>query len=116
MNRHERRATRKRSRDATDDEIFGEGIGNHGPLQPDAAAGMRAVMDKVVPLIPGYDVALFLIEKPERAVGRLPRFNYAATVDRADMIAVLRAFIAKQEAGGAVLDRIADKPPTQTRQ
>ena len=63
MNRHERRATRKRSRDATDDEIFGEGIGNHGPLQPDAAAGMRAVMDKVVPLMDERASEAYLAEQ-----------------------------------------------------
>lgn len=107
---------RKRARDATPDEIFGPTYSGHGPQQPQAAAAMRRILRKLTKMAPDFDVVLFLIEKPERAVGRLPRFNYGATVERADMVAVLDAFVAKNRAHGAVLDKIADPPPTETVQ
>lgn len=46
MNRHDRRAARKLSRDATDDEIFGAGIAGHGPTQPRAEVAMRRIMER----------------------------------------------------------------------
>jgi hypothetical protein len=44
--------------------------------------------------------------------GGLPRFNYASSGRRPDMLAVLRAFIAKQEAETAKLDKINNAAPT----
>lgn len=97
---------RKLSRHATDDEIF---PGRHGPAQADAAGKMTVVMDVLKDLFgPNYDLTLFVAEKT--AEGRDPRFNYISTAAREDMYAVLRAFLAKNSAIGAVLDKINDSP------
>lgn len=112
MNRHDRR---KLSRDATTEEIFpGE---THAPIQTVVRENMLAVMDVLKKAFPKHDVTLFIAERDVPAgEKRLPRFNYASTAERADMLAVLRAFIAKHEASAAKVDKIADEPPTASRQ
>jgi hypothetical protein len=97
---------RKLARDATNDEIF---PGSHGPVQADAVEKMKAVMRVLQQGFgPNYDLTLFVSEKT--AEGRDPRFNYISTAHRADMTAVLRAFVAKHEAVGPSLDKIEDEP------
>jgi len=114
MNRHDRRKARKRSRDATPDEIFPPGH-PHSGVQPGIHDALNRMMNVLRDAFPGYGVTLFLNERgnPE---GRLPRFNYASTEDREDMVAVLEAFIAKNRAEGPKIDRIAETPPTDTPQ
>lgn len=109
------RAQQKRSRDATNEEIF---PGAHGPLQETAKNAMRQIMRDARDRWPGYQFAMFVFEPAEVAArdGRAPRFNYASTVERADMLAVLRAFIAQNETIGAKLDKIEDAPPTEAKQ
>ena len=114
MNRHERRKRQKLSRHATKDEIF---PGRHGPVQPQVVDQMMRVMDALQEGFPGYNITLFIAERdvPE-GEDRLPRFNYASTGEREDMLAVLEAFIAKNREEGAAVDKIAEAPPTDTRQ
>ena len=115
MNRKQRRADRKRSRDATPGEIF---PGEHGPVQ----TSLQELMPGLLRIIqrhlgPNFSVTLFIAEnEPPKGENRDPRFNYASTACREDMIAVLEAFILKQRSAGAKLDKIADEPPTETRQ
>ncbi|MGY3393406.1 hypothetical protein ACVWW6_005997 [Bradyrhizobium sp. USDA 3311] len=115
MNRKDRRAQRKLSRDARPEEIFPE---RHGPVQ----LGLREMMPGIVRIVerqlgPNYHVTLFIGEKDAPpGEDRLPRFNYCSSANREDMIAVLEAFILKQRVEGAKLDRIADEPPTGVRQ
>lgn len=111
MNRHERR---KLSRHATNDEIFPE---KHGPVQPEIASQMTATL-KALKAIYGdnYEITLFIAERKATADRARPRFNYGSTAARRDMYAVLRAFLAKNEALGDALDKIEDEPPTGQRQ
>lgn len=108
MNRHERR---KLSRDARPEEIFG---GRHGPIQTEIRDQMNAVAAALQQGFPGYDITLFVAER--EADGRLPRFNYISTADRRDMLAVLKAFVLKNDAEAAALDKINDAPPTDIKQ
>lgn len=116
MNRHDRRKSQKLSRDATPDEIFPDG--RHAPIQPE----IHELMNKVAGALkdtfgPNYDITLFVAERtPPAGVDRLPRFNYISTAERPDMLAVLKAFIEKNEATAAKVDKIADEPPTSTPQ
>lgn len=85
----------KRSRDAKPHEIFPDG---HGPTNlPGRGDVMTNVLKTLRELMPGWDFTLFAFEPPAqaKAAGRLPRFNYGSTVERADMLAVLNAFILK---------------------
>ena len=63
-----------------------------------------------------YNITLFIGERKPTGGRDAPRFNYMSTADRRDMHAVLRAFLAKNEAIGATLDKIADAPPTERAQ
>jgi len=107
MNRHERRRAKKLSRDASIDEIF---VGSHGPIPGDTATKMTAAIEVLLEGFPNCDVTLFVAEK-EATEGRdLPRFNYISSAERPDMIAVLKAFVAKNEVEGPTLDKIKDEP------
>jgi len=71
-------------------------------------------------LMPGWDFTLFAFEPPAeaKAAGRLPRFNYGSTVERADMLAVLDAFILKNKdpaeyARMAQFDQLRTEQPTE---
>lgn len=87
-------ARKKLARDASNEENIVPGT--HRPAQPEAAEFMRRTLDVFRLTMPGYDFALFLIEKPEHApAGVDPRFNYASTIERSDMVALLKAFIAQ---------------------
>jgi hypothetical protein len=120
MNRRDRRAARAQgqtlARDRTPDEIFPPHH-PHGPVQPQAETLMRTLLDFARDKLPGYDITVFLSERqaPEGS-NRLPRFNYGSTCDRADMVAVLQAFIAKNTRSAEKLDKINEPPPTETRQ
>jgi hypothetical protein len=102
---------RKRARDASNDEIL---PGGHGPAQSQALNLMRGILKTCQAAYLGFELTLFAFEPVANAEreGRLPRFNYASTVQRPDMLAVLRAFIAKQEAEAAKLDKINNAAPT----
>lgn len=87
----------KLSRNARPDEIF---PGQHGPANlPGKGDVITNLLSALRELMPGWDFTLFAFEPPSQAArdGRLPRFNYGSTVERADMIAVLKAFILKNE-------------------
>jgi len=60
---------------------------------------MRQLVKDAQKMWPGSELTVFVFEPPKTAKeqGRLPRFNYASTVERADMLAVLEAFIDKQK-------------------
>jgi hypothetical protein len=109
MNRKQRQDGKKLSRNATDDEIF---PGRHGPVQATVVDQMTAVMSVLHKAFPDFHLTLFLAEKEGRD-GAPSRFNYMSTAERADMLAVLRAFVAKNQAQGATLDRIEDQPPSR---
>lgn len=105
---------RKLSRDASPEEI----LGGHGPVQDKAAHLMRAMLKACQQAFPGYAITVFVSE-PEAvadAEGRDPRFNYASTADRRDMIAVLKAFIARNEEMEKIDAAAAAEPPTGSRQ
>mgnify|MGYP001806246138 CR=1 FL=1 len=93
-------ARKKLARDASSEENLIPGT--HRPAQPEAAEFMRRTLDVFRRSLPGYDFALFVIEKPEHAEARDPRFNYASTIERPDMIALLKAFIAQNEDMAAI--------------
>jgi hypothetical protein len=88
------------SRDARPEEIF---PGQHGPVRGLEGVGKGDVMTNLLTalqkLMPGWQFTLFMFEPPEQAAkaNRLPAFNYGSTVDRPDMLAVLKAFILKNE-------------------
>ena len=118
MNRKERRAQHKLARHATSEEIFHEGTRGHGPIQ----SSLRDVMPKMVRIIqneigPAFTVTLFIAEiAPPLDENREARFSYCSSAERADMIAVLEAFIKKQREVGEKLDKIEETPPTETPQ
>lgn len=107
MNRHERR---KLARNATPDENAVPG--SHGPVQAQAGVIMKTIFETLRTVYPGYEMTVFVFEPARlaRKEGRAPRFNYASTVNRDDMIAVLEGFIKQSRETGEVLDRINDKP------
>lgn len=100
MNRKERRAQAKLSRHAKPEEIFPD---EHGPVRGLEKVGKGDVMTNLLKalqeLMPGWEFTLFMFEPPEQAkiANRLPAFNYGSTVERADMLSVLKAFILKNE-------------------
>lgn len=122
MNRRDRRkaakldrAKPKLSRDATPEEVFPDDLPGrgHAPIQSAVVDVMRLVVDTLRQQLPGFEVTLFVAESHELTKGkRLPRFNYMSSAEREDMLAVLKAFIAKNERDGSVLDRINNPPPT----
>lgn len=114
MNRHKRRKARKLSRDATPDEIFPPDH-PHAGVQPGIRDQMLETMEILRKGFAGYGITLFLNERGNPA-GRLPRFNYASTESREDMLAVLEAFVAKHRGEADKLDKIKGAPPTAVRQ
>jgi hypothetical protein len=75
----------KQARDASDAE-------NAIPPVQAAARIMRAMLEICTDVFPGYAMTMFVFEPKELAdrEDRMPRFNYASTAPRADMIAVLK--------------------------
>ena len=57
---------------------------------------MRATMETLKKVYPDCEFAMFVFEKTEPGASRNARYNYASTVDRADMNAVLRSFLDRQ--------------------
>lgn len=114
MNRKQRRTEMKRSKDATPDEIFPGR--NHRPIQGDIHGTMNTLAEALKDIFPGFDFTLFVAERHQPSKKQLPRFNYISTCDREDMIAVLKAFIAKNEVMAEDLDKINEPPPTSTKQ
>lgn len=106
MNRHERR---KLSRHATPEEIF---PGRHGPIQTDVRDTMNKLAQALKDIFPGFDFTLFVFKGDDEE----SRFNYISTAERADMVAVLKAFILKYEQEAAAIEKINDAPPTTTKQ
>ncbi|GLK72581.1 hypothetical protein KHC23_07665 [Ancylobacter dichloromethanicus] len=99
---------RKLSRDARPEEIF---PGGHGPVQTRCVEVMKLTLDALREALPGYDFTLFAAEREELAgAGREPRFNYMSTAERADMVAVLAAFVLKNRDMLAVDEAMARKP------
>lgn len=87
----------KRARYARPDEIL---QGNNGPANlPGRGDVMTNLLSTLRKLMPGWEFTLFAFEPPDRAkaAGRLPRLNYGSTVERADMLAVIEAFILKNK-------------------
>lgn len=102
------RRREKLSRNATAEEIFPSSE-PHKPIQMEAGKLMAELLRSCRKAFPNYHITLFVAEKEVLdGTDRLPRFNYASTGERADMVAVLKAFIGKQEAEAAKLDRIED--------
>lgn len=111
MNRQQRR---KLSRNATNEEIFPD---KHGPVQSEVAENMTNTLRALKAVFgDGYEITLFIAERNATGGRDAPRFNYGSTADRRDMFAVLRAFLAKNEALSSTLDKIEDAPPTESRQ
>ena len=85
--------------------------GSHGPAQDEAQRLMRALLDTFRESLPGWNFALFMIEPEARAQaeGRMPRFNYGATVARPDMIAILKAWLTRQAEMEAIDKAMAEE-------
>lgn len=115
MNRHDKRKRRKLARHGTPDEIFPPSQ-PHGPIQPEIHERMNKVADALRLAFPGCDITLFVAERDATAGRKYPRFNYISTAAREDMVAVLKAFVAKNNAEAGKVDKIMDPPPTRTRQ
>lgn len=100
MNRKDRRRSNKRASEARPEDIL---HGSFAPVRGLEKLGKRDVMtellDTMQELLPGWQFTLFMFEPPECAAAckRLPVMNYGSTVERADMLAVLKAFILKNE-------------------
>jgi hypothetical protein len=105
---------RKLSRDAAPGEIF---PGSHGPVQSQTLVeAMTLVMDTLKKLFgEQFHISLFLAEKESSEGRELPRFNYMSTAEREDMIAVMKAFVAKNS-DFAKAEKINEEPPTNARQ
>jgi hypothetical protein len=88
-------AKRKLARDAGDD--LNAIPGTHGPASAKSQHIMVAIMQTVKEVYPDCDCSIFVFEKAPAGSDRNDRYNYASTVDRADMNAVLRAFLARQD-------------------
>ena len=88
----------KLSRDAAPEEIL---QGDHGPVRgvPGKGDVVTNMLSALQDLMPGWNFTIFMFEPPANAAkaNRLPAFNYGSTVERADMLAVLKAFILKNE-------------------
>ncbi|NEV75528.1 hypothetical protein DYI24_00330 [Rhodopseudomonas sp. BR0C11] len=100
MNRKDRRRSEKLARDARPEDIL---PGSFAPVRGLETLGKRDVMTELLnslqKIMPGWQFTLFMFEPPEAAAAenRLPAMNYGSTVDRADMLAVMKAFIMKNE-------------------
>lgn len=78
---------RKLARDAGNDENCIPG--SHGPVQAEVVGIMEATLDALWAHLPGWQFTLFSFE-PNGS-----RYNYMSTADRPDMVAVLKAFVAR---------------------
>lgn len=94
-------AKQKRAREASNAE--NSVPGTHGPASAKSAHIMESILRTVKQVFPECDLTLFVFE------GGTGRYNYASTVDRDDMEAVLRAFLARGEEMRAV-DAAVSKP------
>lgn len=63
--------------------------GSHGPVQAEVVGIMEATLDALRAHLPGWQFTLFAFE-PNGS-----RYNYMSTADRPDMVAVLKAFVAR---------------------
>lgn len=105
---------RKLSRDATSEEIF---PGGHGPVQATVVDAMRITLDALQTVLgKNYTVTLFVAEQEATEGREDPRFNYMSSAARPDMIAVLKAFIKRQEEIGPTLDKLESGPTEGTKQ
>lgn len=106
----------KLSRDAkSPDEIF---PGRLGPIKDgNTQRTMTAILDVLKEAFPEQDFTLFVAERHKPGQTTLPRFNYMSTCHREDMLAVLKAFIAKNEATGDLekAEKINEAPPTAAK-
>jgi len=75
---------RKRAKDATPEENL---PGSIQPLQTKIGNAMPGIMELLESLLGGCGITLFVTEEG--------RFNYVSNQDRADMVAMLTAFVAK---------------------
>lgn len=97
----------KLSRNATADEIF---PGKHKPVNGGADVLLETILRT---LKAGYGddylFTVFVDERRPRPGQTEKRFNYASTADRADMIAVMKAFIARHSGPeGQTLEQFMD--------
>ncbi len=88
-------AKRKLARNASDEE--NSIPGSHGPASEKSQHIMVAIMQTLKEVYPECDCSIFVFEKAPAGSDRNDRYNYASTVERADMNAVLRAFLARQD-------------------
>jgi hypothetical protein len=113
MNRQQRRRMERQnaklSRNATAEEIFPPNE-PHAPIQTGIDEPMRKIVTDIQHHMgPNYTVTLF-IAQVKNPTGQLPRFNYASTAEREDMLAVLDAFVQRYRKDAPVLDKI-EQPP-----
>lgn len=85
------------------------------PNVPDTAERLQATMRGLTKIFPGCHVTL-LVAPPDLETGKHDTANYISTADRADMIAVMKEFIARQHEIPENLRAINDQPPTETAQ
>ena len=93
-------AKRKNAAEASDDE--NSIPRTHGPASAQSTHIMRAVMDVLRETYPGCQFTMFVFEPPAPGTEYNGRYNYASTVDREDMLAVLRSFIARADETAAI--------------
>lgn len=98
MNRKERRKkearARKRSSKAPIEERL---VGKHAPVVPELKEELEKAMKDLIERFPTADIALFVGEHHAREGTEriLPHFNYISNCDRADMTAMMEAFVWK---------------------
>lgn len=97
-------AKRKNAAQGTDDE--NSVPGTHGPASEQSTHIMRAVMDVLRQNYPGCQFTMFVFEPPAPGTKYNGRYNYASTVDREDMLAVMRSFIARADEMAAIDEAI----------
>jgi hypothetical protein len=78
----------KRAKDATDDENAIPGT--QADASPTAAHIMRELIRTTERVFPGTHVCVIVMEPGHEGGGR---FNYASNVERADMLALLKALL-----------------------
>lgn len=94
---------RKLARDASNDENCIPG--SHGPVQTGVVGIMEAVLDVLREQLPGWQFTLFAFEPSSRG----SRYNYMSTADRRDMVAVLKAFVARNSEMQAIDEAMTEE-------
>ena len=116
MNRKERRAAAKLARDASNEENLVPGT--YKPITEQVADQMRDIINVFEKAFPGHQIAL-IFGTPPTEKDPMGRANFASNCDRRDMIAIMKAYIARAEDPSSSLAKTENfynqEPPTDAK-